>query len=306
MKRGVAHLSALWLFWGIFILVICMSWSRYAVAEVKVFSLLAPNQVPTSHSDIKPYISGYAYRFDWAKLQPGPEEYNWDLVRQAVRQTKSLGKVCMIHLTAGVKSPGWVAPFLDRQYLDAWKRFLTEFAQEFGGEPCIWALHISGCGAAGELTLKGYDGFTDEAVMEAWKEVIPWYVGLFSDKVLYTPGVTPDMAERPGGSALFVQYILDNYPERIGIYNHGLGGRNGQPHDLIRQAVKMFGIGGYQAGGCFLLGWGWPNWGDPKIALQKAIEDKVTSVEVYRSDLLKGNRQFNQAVQLLAEGLSLF
>jgi hypothetical protein len=287
----------------IFILMICMSWSQSAGAEVKVFSLLAPNQIPTSNTDIKPYISGYAYRFDWAKLQPRPEAYNWDVVRQAVRQTKRLGKVCMIHLTAGTHSPGWVAPFLDRKYLDAWKRFLEEFAQEFGGEPCIWALHISGCGEAGELTLKGYDGFTDEAVMEAWKEVIQWDVDLFPTKVLYTPGVTPNMAEGPGGSALFVYYILANYPERIGIYNHGLSEKG--PHDLIREAVRQSGIGGYQAGGGFLPGgWRYPEWGDPKIGFQKAVEDKVTSVEIYRSDLLKGDQQFNQAVELLAEGPS--
>lgn len=271
---------------------------------MKIFSLLAPNQVPNLEAlkiltiDLRLGIAGYAYRFNWSKLEPQRGVYDWSLVKQALKQSAKLGKICMMHLTAGKSAPGWVGPFLSREYLDAWRNFLEEFAQEFGGEPCIWAIHISGCGEAGELTLRGLQGFTDEAVMEAWKEVVQWYVDLFPGKILYTPGVTPNMAGGSGGSEMFVRYILANYKDRIGIYNHGLGGKEGQPHDLIREAVELSGGGGYQAGGGFLpLSWGYPRYGDPELAFRKAEEDGVVSLEIYRADLLKRNQRFLDLIE---------
>lgn len=265
---------------------------------MKIFSLLPPNVVPNLTTDLRPGVAGYSYRLDWAKLQPQRNGYDWSLVKQALRQTAKLGKVCMVHLTAGTHAPDWASPFLSRIYLYEWKSFLIAFASYFASEPQIWAIHLSGCGEGDELTLKGIKRFTDIQIMEVWKEVIQHYVDFFPEKRLYTPGVTPNMAEGPGGSEVFVWYILDNYKDRIGIYNHGLGGKDGQPHDLIREAVELSGIGGYQAGGGFLpLSWGYPKYGDPAEAFRKAEDAGVTSVEIYRADLLKRNQKFLDLVE---------
>jgi hypothetical protein len=298
---------------------------------VKIFSLQPPGQsletpLPELNNSL---IYGISWRFRWNTIEPKEELYNWELIDRAVEITTKAGKKVMLRIVAGRNTPEWVyragaRPFdfkntdlaypanhkpdmrmpipWDEIYLERWERFIKAFGKRYNGNPNIYSIQMSGGGHIGEMNLpKAHDkwqqaGYSDEKLISAWKRIIDAYQKAFPNTPTNLNINEPLGKKRSNVLEPVVAYVLSKYPNKVYLQQDGL--RADMPKDnhirlIIREASKRT-IVGYQ----MLWGKGALDrqTGDRMMAFRNAIEDNVSYVEVYTSDVrdagLRGALQF--------------
>lgn len=297
--------------------------------KVKVFSLQQPNlSTEESFPELSdPLIYGISWRFLWNKIEPQEGQYNWELIDRAVEKSAKAGKKAMLRIVSGRNTPEWVyqagaKPFdfkntdlafpanhksdmrmpvpWDEIYLERWERFIKAFGKRYNGNPNIYSIQMAGGGHIGEMNLpKAHDkwkrvGYSDEKLISAWKRIIDAYQKAFPD----TPtnlNINEPLGKKSNVLEPVVSYVLSKYPNKVYLQQDGL--KADMPKDnhirlIIREASKKTVVGYQMLGG---RGFVDKQTGDRMMAFSNAIEDNVSYVEVYASDVrdpgLKGALQ---------------
>jgi hypothetical protein len=290
-----------------------------AQEPVKIFAMQRPDVEPKADQPElnDPNIYGISWRFRWAKIEPAEGQYNWSPVDHAMAITSKAGKKVMLRLTAGISSPEWVyrggaKPFdfrntdlrhpenhppdmrmpvpWDEVYLAKWEAFVQAFGKRYNGNPTIYSIQMTGGGYIGEMNLpKAFAkweqvGYSDDKLIGAWKRIIDTYQRAFPD----TPtnlDINEPLGNRSKVLGPVVSYVLAKYPRKVYLQQNGL--RADLPRDdhirrILREAASQTLVGYQMVGGKGFLE---KQTGDRMTAFRNALEDRVSYLEIYSSDV---------------------
>jgi hypothetical protein len=304
----------------------------FAQAEVKIFSLLAPDRgVEKDLPELKnPLIYGLSWRFRWKTIEPQEGQYNWAMIDRAMGMTAEAGKVALLRLVAGMHTPEWVytdgakslhfgnndvaggerhppgtrmpIPW-DDVYLNKWEAFLRAFGKRYNGNSHIYSVAMSGGGYIDEMNLpKAFErwrqvGYTDEKLIQAWKRIIDAYQRAFPDTPTNLAINEPlGSLQRSNVLSPVVSYVLATYPRKVYLQQNSLKAdfpRDSRIRQIIREASARTIVGYQMLGGKGFLD---EQTGDRGVTFQHAREDNASYVEVYAPDVrdpgLRGALQF--------------
>lgn len=224
-----------------------------------------------------PYLTGVLVRVPWREIEPAEGRYDWSYLHREINLAQRHGKKVTLAVSAGPNTPDWVYEagaaafrftFLnphsprggqaariplpwDRVFLDKWTRTIAALGREFGGNPGITLVHVTGSSKNGfELQLPedpmrpragasagpwAEQGFEGKRFTAAWREIIDAFARAFPDKAL-------DLEVHPvmGDSALaaeLVDYGYQKYGKRFGAFGAWLSGRDLAWDKGIRQIM---------------------------------------------------------------------
>lgn len=306
-----------------------------AKERVKIFSLQKADknakQVPPELNDS--LIFGLSWRFKWSAIEPKDGQINWELVDRAIEATAKAGKKVMLRVVAGINTPKWVyktgaRPFdfkntdlahpenykqdmrmpvpWDEIYLQRWERFIKAFGKRYNENPNIYSIQMTGGGYIGEMNLpKAHDkwkqvGYSDEKLISAWKRIIDAYRNSFPDIPTNLDINEPLGKDKSDVLEPIVSYVLSIYPAKVYLQQNGMRAdfpENRRIRRIIREASKRTIVGYQMLGG---RGFVDKETGDRMTAFRNAIEDHVSYVEVYASDVRDPAKR--DALQFLASG----
>lgn len=287
--------------------------------QVKIFSLQRPDTTPSQefaevHSA---WVYGLSWRFKWQTIEPREGQYHWDLLDNALAVTARAGKKAMLRITAGINSPEWIyqlgaKPFAfshrdlahpqnypaslrmaipwDEVYLTKWEAFIDAFGRRYNGNPHIYSIQMTGGGHIGEMNLpKAHTkwqqiGYTDAKLIAAWKSIIDAY----QRALPATPtnlAINEPLGRRSRVLEPIVSYVLTTYPHKVYLQHNGL--KADFPWDsrlrrVIREASRQTIVGYQMVGGKGFLD---KQAGDRTSAFRHALEDRVSYLEIYASDV---------------------
>jgi hypothetical protein len=290
---------------------------------VKVFALQPPDISPEASapelSELKnPAVYGVSWRFRWKTIEPREGQYNWELIDQALQFSSNAGKKVILRVIAGMHTPEWVyqagaKPFdfsntdlfhsdiyqkslrmplpWDDVYLAKWEGFNQAFGKRYNGNPHVYSIPMSGGGHIDEMNLpKALEkwrqvGYSDEKLIAAWKRLITAYQKAFPNTPTNLAINEPLGIGRSNVLKPVVSYVLATYPQRVYLQQNGL--KADLPSaSLIRQIIRDASdktVVGYQmVGGKGLVE---KQTGDRLTAFRNALEDHVSYIEVYASDV---------------------
>jgi hypothetical protein len=302
-----------------------------AKEQIKIFSLLAPDRVPTPNTPglQDPLIYGLSWRFKWATIEPREGQYNWDTIDRAIELTSNSGKKAMLRVIAGINTPEWVyqagaKPFefsnadlanpgnyspklrmpipWDNTYLGKWEKFIQAFGVRYSSHLQIYSVQMTGGGHIGEMNLpKAFEqwrrvGYTDENLIMAWKRIIDSYQKAFP----MTPtnlDINEPLRKQSDVLTPVVEYVLTTYPGKVYLQQNGLKAdfqNDSRIRGLLREASKTTIVGYQMVGGKGFLE---KQTGDRAAAFRNALEDRATYIEMYGSDVK--DRAHDRALQSL-------
>lgn len=183
-------------------------------------------------------ITGVSIRTYWNRVEPERGKYNWELLDTIVAKGREHNKKVKLFVLFGSGVPEWTgAKFVtgstesksdsagaktpvpwDNTLIAEQKKFIRVFAERYRNEPHVSFLHIAGPSSRwAELALpdnlKEVEGYSNEAILDAWKQIIdtwaevrgnkrvslsvsaapPFYPQLGRDIVTYASGDPTDM-----------------------------------------------------------------------------------------------------------------
>jgi Beta-galactosidase len=288
---------------------------------VKIFSLLRPDASPEviapELSELKDSIVyGLSWRFRWKTIEPQEGQYNWGPIDKAIEITTKAGKKVMLRVVPGINTPEWVyqagaRPFefssdhlahgesfsknltmpipWDEIYLAKWENFVRAFGQRYSGNSHIYSIQMAGGGLIAEMNLPKVKekwqqvGYSDEKLVAAWKRIIDAYQRAFPDIPTNLNVNEPLPQSHVLGPV--VAYVLATYPHKVYLQEDALKAdfpRNHRIRQIIREASAKTVVGYQLLGGKGFLE---QQTGDRLAAFRNALEDHVSYLEVYASDV---------------------
>jgi hypothetical protein len=263
-----------------------------------------------------PTVAGISMRIGWGAVEPSPGDYRWAKIDQTIAQARAAGKVAQIRVIAGIYSPNWVLQqvptlrFSDRYlynpanypdtvtmpipwsdaYLDRWDRFVAALGARYDGAAGLAAIHMSGGGFIGEMTLPTDvptwldAGYSDDRLIGAWGRIIGSYRRAFT-RTPFTLGIT-----EPFGSLLETDVVdpvvaeaLRSGERAAWIQSNALRaaalGTIGPYRKVIRASNTVTTVGYQMIGDA-------PTVSSLHDAFTVALQDSADYVEVYGSDVL--------------------
>jgi hypothetical protein len=238
--------------------------------------------------------------------------------------TSSIGKKIILHTVPGVQTPEWVyqagaKPFnftnrnllngkfyneslnipvpWDEVYMAKWERFIQGLGRRYNRNPHIYGVVMAGGGWLDEMNLpKAHEewkriGYSDEKLIAVWKRLIDTYRKAFPDTPTILSINEPLGQRRSNVLKPVVSYVLETYPQKVYLQENSL--RADLPKgDLIRQIIREASartVVGYQmTGGKGFLD---KETGDRLTAFRNALEDHVSYIEIYATDVTDPNQR---------------
>lgn len=304
---------------------------------VKIFSLQPPDKDPMQDlpelNDT--WIYGLSWRFKWMTIEPEEGRYQWEFIDKAIELSSKAGKQSMLRVTAGINTPEWVyragaRPFdfsnsdlshpeafgkdlrmsipWDEVYLTKWEAFIRAFGKRYNGNPNIYSIQMTGGGHIGEMNLpKVYEkwqqvGYSDEKLIVSWKRIIDAYQKSFPD-IPTNLAINEPLGKRSKVLEHVVSYVLATYPRKVYLQQNALRAdfpRDSRIRRTLREASARTVVGYQMFGGKRFLH---EQTGDRRTAFRNALEDRVTYVEVYASDVRdSGQRRALESLTTRPEG----
>lgn len=276
---------------------------------------------PASLVDIPalpPHVTGVSHVFPWSRIEAVPGVYDWSAVDAAIAATHATGRVSMLRIVAGSKSPASLAGQVtitftpsgplgprtitcpipwDPGFLAAFCNFIAAYGSRYDNDPRVGIVQMPGCGWLGEFALAddghwiSARGYTDAKIETAWEQIIAAYVNAFPLKLLAL-----DVGEALlKGSAMMQpvhDYALAKAP-RIALQQNGLRARPDKWTTLFLADSTRTNTGRQAWGTVASIG------GGATIAqlLQVAQAQRAAYVEIYEADCTAANdRAFAQFV----------
>jgi hypothetical protein len=304
--------------------------------SVKIFALqpldISP-EAPTSElSELRdPAVYGVSWRFRWKTIEPREGQYNWELMDKVLQATSTAGKKVMLRVTAGMFTPDWVyqagaKPFdfsstdlahpenyrgttkmpipWDEVYLAKWEAFIHALGRRYNGDPQIYSVQMTGGGHIAEMNLpKAHAkwqqaGYSDGKLIATWKRIIDAYQKVFPNTPTNLDINEPLGRNHSNVLKPVVSYVLATYPQKVYLQQNGLKAdlRNDDPiRQIIREASGKTIVGYQMVGGKGFLD---QQTGDRLTAFRNAVDDRVSYLEVYASDVRDTDHR--RALQFLA------
>lgn len=173
-----------------------------------------------------PYLAGVLVRTRWNEAEPQEGRYDWSYLRREIALAKQHGKKIALGVAAGPATPDWVyaagataysfsflnphsprggrqariPPPWDPVYLDKWRNFVRALGREFGNDPDIVLVHITGSSKNGfEIQLPDdpprprsgppsgpwvQQGYERTRFLRAWESVIDTFAQAFPRQYL--------------------------------------------------------------------------------------------------------------------------
>jgi hypothetical protein len=256
-----------------------------------------------------PKWTGIVIRERWSSLAPTPDSYNWDFIDDQVARVKKLDKKYILAIYTGDNDPAWLnvplhmgAPYpWDATMLAAHGKMVAELGRRYARDPNLVGVEIGGPtrGPSGSLemhlapgiTLQ--DGYSEAALVGAWKKCIDQYASAFPSCALISDGgVAPGGGKATITRAVF-DYLFARYPERANFSHCALKANtpdNALHHAIVvnmakrgaRIGFEMIGpsVGGRQGEKGAVRRFG----GDFASALQLASRADAKWLKVYQGD----------------------
>ena len=159
-----------------------------------------------------PHISGTQLSYCWARLEPEPRQYRWDIIEADMDIWARNGKKCWLEVSTAGRwwansecdpgTPQWVydqgvpfvkAPktatypvFWDGRYLKEWEKFIHAFARRFDGDPRVEFFAPGGYSNGTEPKLSSKE---DDQLMDQWKQ--HGFDGFTASGIYLSKGVKP-------------------------------------------------------------------------------------------------------------------
>jgi hypothetical protein len=322
MKRPMIVITFIAMTAGIFAAPSAVERPRASAATkswpVKIFSVNTPStKIGAALSN--PYVTGISVRFGWKGIEPKRGTYRWGQIDDVIHKARATGKKAMIRVMAGAFTPDWVMSgtrtlsFAEeylasstvssasmpvpwkRHYLRPWKRFISRLGRRYDGNPTLYSVQMAGGGFFGEMALPTdvqkwlNAGYTDTRLIRTWKKIVVRYRRAFPHTHL-----SLDIGE-PFGSLLdtnvyhpVVRFATRDGVKKAFIQQNGLRasllGVIGPYRTTIRKESHETRVG-YQMMGTTGTA------GELKTAFKVALNDHVSYVEVYGSDVLDSANQ---------------
>lgn len=204
----------------------------YAIAADRMFS-----------DDIwKLNITGVSIRTYWNKVEPERGKYNWAFLDEVVAKGREHKKKVKLFVLFGVGVPEWTgAKYIvgssgsegdaagvkipvpwDPTVIREKQTFIRAFAERYRDEPHVSFLHIAGPSALwAELALPDnltqQEGYSNEAILDAWKQVIDTWAEVRGNKrVSISVSAAPPFYKELGDDIIAYAGGRDGKPGRIG------------------------------------------------------------------------------------------
>jgi hypothetical protein len=200
----------------------------------------------------------------------------------------------------------------DAVYLAKWTGFIRAFGRRYNGNPSIYSIQMAGGGHIDEMNLPmayakwQQASYSDEKLIAAWKRIIDVYQTAFPNTPtnldINEPLIPLPRRGLPGKPSNVLDpvvfYVLATYPGKVYLQQNGL--KADLPSDnrirrIIREASSKTIVGYQMVGG---KGFHETQTGDRMTAFRNALEDRVSYVEVYASDVRDPTQQ--RALQFLS------
>lgn len=213
-----------------------------------------------------PYLAGVLVRVPWKDIEPVEGQYDWSYLHREINLAQRYGKKVALAVISGPSTPDWVyqagaesyaftlmnphsprgglneqipLPW-DPVFLAKWSRTIVALGKEFGQNPAISLVHVTGSSKNGfELQLPDDNpmrtpansprpwvarGFDNRKFVRAWTQIIDVFGRSFPNKYLDIE-VHPILGESGPASEL-VAYGFKQYGTRFGAFGAWLSGRN--------------------------------------------------------------------------------
>jgi hypothetical protein len=200
-----------------------------------------------------PRWTGIVIRERWSTLEPQPNVFNWDFTDAQIARAKKSGKKYILVIYTGDNDPAWLgvplyrsAPFpWDAKMLAEHGKMVQQLGERYAHDADLVGVEIGGPtrGPSGSLEmhlaigLTYVSGYSEPAVIDAWKQCIDQYAAAFPECALISDGgVAPG-----GGRASITQAVFDylsaKYPERANFSHCAL--KANTPEDALHHKLVI-------------------------------------------------------------------
>jgi hypothetical protein len=280
-----------------------------------------------------PAIDGFSLRAGWGDVEPREGAYDWSVFDRVIAAAANSGKKIMLRILPGVKTPAWVyeagakrfdcvdvnpyhategetismpVPW-DPVYLNKWKRLVAAFGAHYANERAVTIVAITGASGGGEMHLGDKDnashwdsvGYSDQALIGAWKEAIDAFVAAFPHQHLSVAISKPVNFGNP--RTVIEQVVRACEQAGCSIQGNWLAAKT-RPRNPLYREVTMFGAShpvGFQtlsAAGIARFG------GDLRTAVDLAVRAHACYLEIYPADVMKYPQDVAYAHEQLTRG----
>ncbi len=200
-----------------------------------------------------PRWTGIVIRARWAMLEPQPNVFNWDFTDAQIARAKKAGKKYILAVYTGDNDPVWLGVPLYRSAPLPWDaKMLTEhgkmvqkLGERYAHDADLVGVEIGGPtrGPSGSLEmhlatgLTYQSGYSERAMIEAWKQCIDQYATAFPECALISDGgVAPGAGKASITQAVF-DYLFAKYPERANFSHCAL--KANTPEDALHHKLVV-------------------------------------------------------------------
>jgi hypothetical protein len=292
---------------------------------IGVFDLIPTNNpiyCRNSQELNNPSVAGLSARFTWDVIQPQKNQYNWDIIDNAINRAKTYGKKIILRVTAGINTPEWVyndgahyivfenavsiikMPIVwDNIYIQDWCNFIDALGNRYNASDTVASIQMTGCGRLAEMSIyfSNIDwinyGYSIDTYVSAWKTLINTYNNAFPNKIIQID-IHHVLGNQDNSLPEVLDYCLKNYPKKLYVQANDLCEAGSEYSQYIVQAGLSTGIGYQLLGG---RNWRDADVGDRMKAFKSGLNERIIYAEVYQSDLLDSS--LDSAVRFLAIGL---
>ncbi len=197
--------------------------------------------------------TGIVIRERWSTLEPQPNVFNWEFTDAQIARAKKYGKKYILAIYTGDNDPAWLGVSLYRSAPLPWDvKMLAEHAEmveklgeRYGHDADLVGVEIGGPtrGPSGSLEmhlatgLTYQSGYSERAVIAAWKQCVDQYAMAFPQCALVSDGgVAPGAGNASITQAVF-DYLLTKSPDRANFSHCAL--KANTPEDALHHKLVV-------------------------------------------------------------------
>jgi hypothetical protein len=169
-----------------------------------------------------PKWTGIVIRERWSAVEPAANTYDWTFIDEQVARAKKLGKRYILAIYTGDNDPTWLgvprylgAPYpWDATMLAEHGKMVEQLGKRYATDPDLVGVEIGGPTRAPSGSLEMHlatgltfqKGYSEAAMIAAWKQCVDQYAAVFPDCALISDGgVAPG-----GGRTTITQAVFDH------------------------------------------------------------------------------------------------
>lgn len=197
--------------------------------------------------------TGIVIRERWSTLEPQPHVFSWDFTDAQIARAKKYGKKYILAIYTGDNDPAWLGVPLYRSAPLPWDakllaehgKMVQKLGEHYAHDADLVGVEIGGPtrGPSGSLEmhlatgLTYQSGYSERAMIDAWKQCIDQYATAFPECALISDGGVAPGAGKASITQVVFDYLLTNYPDRANFSHCAL--KANTPEDALHHKLVV-------------------------------------------------------------------